>query len=1038
MKQNWKKKCSVTGLTLLLMVLFSSFTINDLHAQQRIAGTVKDTNGMPLPGVNVIQKGTSNGTVTDFDGNFDLSLDSGTNTLVFSFVGYLTTEVEIDSQTQISVTLEEDAEALDEVVVMGYGTQKKSKITGAVDFVNAEELEDAVFNSVDQMLQGRAAGVQITTASGEPGAAPRVRIRGNTSINADSNPLWVVDGIPLTTVPNFSPQEIESFEVLKDAASTAIYGARGAAGVILVKTKRGKVGTGMQIQGSALETITSFGGGYDVLSGNDYATYRNEIATFKGAGLPFPNGADSENLQSIDWVDQIFRSGLREQYNLSAIGGGEDISYFVSSNYLGEDGILVNSDFERVSFRANVDFKGFKDKLQVNVSTNITRSENNGGIIGGGRSRNGSGGSYLNALLAEPLVPSLDFVGSSSTGQIFANPYFDVTRDYRNRVLTDVLATIQTSYKIFDNLTFINSISTNLRYNNDNRFAPSEVARATLNNGLSSLTSERNDDLVLTNYLRYEDIFSEKHQLNVLGGVEYSKFNFFQQQSNGAGLILTDLGVNDVSFADNQTINSSRTQSILQSGFLRAEYSFDDKYLVNGTVRADGSSVFAENNKWGYFPSFGVSWKAINEPFLDTQDIFSDLRLRASWGQVGVQAIPPYNSLSVFGSVFPGGNTPSVFSGVGNTINPGLRPLRLANPNLRWETTETINIGVDAGLLKNRVELSADFYVKKSRDLLQTIAIPAQTGFSQALVNLGEIENRGLEISLTVRPVAADNFSWTSAANGTFNKSEVIDLGTNPRIISGGTHLFQPGEEFGVFFGRRNAGLIQQSDFDTNGDPTFATFGLDNALGQIRYQDLDGDGTIGNPNSITNFDADETVIGNPNPDFIFGWNNDFRYKNFTLNMFIQGSIGNDIMNQTGALLHSGNAADGLDAINNQSVSYFNNRFIPGVNEHNDPRYPRSGSTTVPYAPLRGIVSDVWIEDGSYARLKNVSLRYHLPIESVSLEVFVTGTNLLTLTNYSGADPEVSQNVESASLRPGIDLSPYPLTKQYSLGLNINF
>ena len=1028
MKNNYERKLKKT-LSLCIMI----FSLGVFAQGNVVKGTVTSDDGVPLPGVNVLQKTTGNGAVTDFDGNYEIKMIQGNQTLVFSYIGFKTVERSATASS-LNIVLETDSAALDEVVIVGYGSQKKSKITGAVEVVNAEELDDAVFNSVDQMLQGRAAGVQITSASGEPGAAPRIRIRGNTSINANSNPLWVVDGIPLSTAPNFSPQEIESFEVLKDAASTAIYGARGAAGVILVKTKRGKEGTIMQIQGSALTTITNFGGGYDVLSGNDYATYRNEIATFLGTGQPFPNGADPANLQDIDWTDQIFRSGLRQEYNLSASGGGENIGYFVSTNYLGEDGILVNSDFERVALRANIDFRGFNDKLQVNVSTNITRSENNGGIIGSGGFRNGTGGSYLNSLLAEPIVPSLDFTGSSSTGQIFANPYIDVTKDFRNRVLTNTLATIQTSYKIFDNLTFINSISANLRYNNDNRFAPREVARAAQPGGVSSLTSQRFEDLVVTNYLRYEDNFSEKHQLSVLGGVEYSKFNFFQQGANGAGLSLTDLGVNDVSFADNQTISSLSTQSILQSGFLRAEYSFDDKYLINGTVRADGSSVFAENNKWGYFPSLGVSWKAINEPFLETQDIFSDLRLRASWGQVGVQAISPYNSLSVFGSTIGG----PVFSGIGNTVTPGLRPLRLANPNLQWETTESLNIGVDATLFNNKVDLSADFYVKKSSDLLQTIAIPAETGFAEALVNLGEIENKGFEISLTIRPVTTDDFSWTSSANGTFNKSKVINLGTNPRIIANSTHLFQPGEEFGVFFGRKNDGLIQESDFDTSGATTFPTLGPDNALGQNKYQDLDGDGTIGNPDPITNFDADETVIGNPNPDFIFGWNNDFKYKNLTLNVFVQGSIGNDIMNISGALLHSGNAADGLDAINNQSVGYFNNRFIPGVNEHNDPRYPRSGSTTVPYAPLRGIVSDVWIEDGSYVRLKNITLRYLLPIKSVSVEAFVTGTNLLTLTNYSGADPEVSQNVGNANLRQGIDVSPYPLTKQFSLGVNINF
>lgn len=1026
-----------TNENVLKRMLFYCFLILSfgIYAQNGvISGKVTDAQGVPLPGANVVQKGTSNGVVADFDGNYEITLVEGSQILIYSYVGYQKKEESVNGRKTINETLEEDSQALDEVVVVGYGSQKESKITGAVEVVGAEELEDAVFNTVDQMLQGRAAGVQITAASGEPGAAPRIRIRGNTSLNANSNPLWVVDGVPLSTAPNFSPQEIESFEVLKDAASTAIYGARGAAGVILVKTKRGREGTKMQIQGSALTTMTSLGGGYDVLSGDDYATYRNEIATLRQVALPFPNGADPDNLLNVNWVDQIFRTGLRQEYNLSATGGAENVSYFVTGNYLGEDGVLLNTDFERISFRGNLDFKGFNDKLQVNVSTNITRSENNGGIVGNGSFRGGVGGAYFNALKAEPLVPSLDFSGSNSTGLIFANPLIDATKDFRNRINTNVLASIQTSYKIFDSLTFINSISTNLRYNNDNRFAPSEVARARLENGRLDLTSARWEDLVVTNYLRYENTFSEKHQLSVLGGVEYSKFNFFMQESDGTDLSLTDLGVDNVSFANTQNIGSTRTQSILQSGFVRAEYSFDEKYLINGTIRADGSSVFAENNKWGYFPSFGVAWKAINESFFDEQNTFSDLRLRASWGQVGVQAISPYNSLSSFGSSVGG----PVLSAVGNRRTSGIRPVRLPNPNLKWETTETLNFGVDAGFFNNRVDLSADFYVKKSTDLLQTIAIPSQTGFTNALVNVGDIENRGLEISLTVRPVITDNFSWTSAFNGTFNKSEVIDLGTNPRIIAGGTHLYKPGEEFGVFFGRKNAGLIQQSDFDTDGNPTFPTIGPDNSLGHIKYQDLDGNGTIGNPDSETNFDADETIIGNPNPDFIFGWNNDFSYKNLTLNVFIQGSVGNDIMNQTAGLLHSGNASYDLDALNNQTVDYFNNRFIPGVNEHNDPRYPRSGTNGVPFDALRGVVSDVWIEDGSYVRLKNITLRYRIPFKNISLETFVTGTNLLTITNYSGIDPDVSQNVVGGGLRQGIDLSPYPLSKQYSIGVNINF
>ena len=504
-----------------------------------------------------------------------------------------------------------------------------------------------------------------------------------------------------------------------------------------------------------------------------------------------------------------------------------------------------------------------------------------------------------------------------------------------------------------------------------------------------------------------------------------------------------EFGPDNIGVASTQRVTSSRILSTLNSFFARANYVFDNKYLFNATFRADGSSRFATNNKWGYFPSFGAAYVISNEDFFDSESI-DNLKIRTSWGQVGSQAITPYSSLLTFGTDFrtldstaPNG---LIQSGVGNQVNFGISPTRVNNDDLRWETTTSFNFGLDASLFNNKVSFTADFYKKNTTDLLQTIIIPPQTGFSSALVNLGEIENQGFEFLINSDIIDKDNFSWSNSFNITFNRSRVIDLG-NRDFVPGArvlptepsqpyVNIFVPGNDFGAFYGLVTQGLYQTADANPDGTTNLATLQGFFQPGWPRYNDLDDDGTI---TRTVSFGEDKTLIGNPNPDFIFGWNHDFVYKDFSLNLFFQGSVGNDIANLTNFSLGSGTGAHNGA---NQLVDYYNNRWTES-NQHNDARYPRPGSG------LNVLFSDAFVEDGTYLRLKNISLRYNLPVDNFQFlsaaEIYLTGTNIFTITNYSGLDPDVNTGIGFAGqLAPGVDAGGFPATSQYLVGLTLNF
>ncbi|GAA4281302.1 SusC/RagA family TonB-linked outer membrane protein [Gaetbulibacter aestuarii] len=988
---------------------------------EKVKGTVKSSDGSPLPGVTIIQKGTNNGTTTDFDGNFEIVLTSGAKVLVFSYVGFSKLEKPVTGGATVNVVMKEDTQSLDEVVVVGYGSQKKTDITGSVSSVSGKELEKAVYNTVDQLLQGRSSGVVVTSASGEPGSNASIRIRGNNSISGNNAPLYVVDGIPINGTPAFNPTEISNIEILKDASATSIYGSRGSNGVIMITTKKGQIGK-TKIEVNFNSSISNITKKIDMLNGVQYAEYRNEANELLNNPLPFPNPSQYAG-QGFNWQDEILRTGVRTDATVNVSGGSDNFRYFVSTNFLDDQGIIIDSRYNRGTVRANLSAEALDDKLKIDFGISMASSKGNQ-AVSATRGFPSSLGPVTNALLSEPLVPSRDYSGLTNEGYQFYNPYLEVTQKEHRNFQTNFLFNTKVDYAITKNLSYTLNAGVNLRNNLTEIFYPSTVGPGINTVGIATSGAGRAYDYTVSNYFNYENIFGKNHKVSLTAGLEYSEFNNYSFSTNVSNFEVETLGLDNVGVGTSlNAINSGRSLSVLQSGFLRGQYNFKDKYLLTATVRADGSSRFAKNEKWGYFPSAAVGWRLSKENFLKDSELISNLKLRASYGEVGSQSIAPYQSLARYGTTqYPVGNSPSL----------GYYPASVENPNLKWETTQQTNFGIDLGLLHNRITFSADYYKKTTRDLLQSIRLPAQSGFGAALVNFGSIENKGFEFNLSALAIEKKNFVWNSSFNISFNKNKVLELGGDEEIFGpgiganfiGGANIYKPGEEFGLFWGYIATGLIQQSDLDeaaASGTPLPAR-NNDRQLGHWKLQDRDGNGVING--------EDKTVIGNPNPDYVFGWNNDFTIKNFSINMFIQGSVGNDILNCLRTITNIGFLNN--ESYKNQTVDWYNNRWTP-ENPHNNILYP-SINTPSPDA------GNYMIEDGSYLRLKSLSIRYNIPSNNLgfsSIQVYVTGTNLLTITNYSGYDPEVS-SLGANTLAPGVDLGVYPRQQSYTLGINLKF
>jgi len=993
--------------------------VPEIIIQQSVSGTVTDENGQPLPGANIIEKGTTNGTQADFDGNYFLTLETEDAVLVFSYIGFKKQERTIGQATTISVQMAADSQGLDEVVVVGYGSVRKSDLTGSVAVISEEDIQSMPITTVDQALQGRAAGVQVTQADAAPGGAVSIRIRGGSSINNSNEPLYVVDGFPTTDISNLNPSDISSIQILKDASATAIYGARGANGVVIIGTLSGKAGQS-SLEVTHFTGVQTIANKIDVLNGQQFAELANEAFIQDGRDVPFENPAALG--EGTDWQDAIYRTALMSNTQIAFRKGTESTRYAVTGNYFSQDGIVITSKFQRVSARFNLE-SDINDKLTFGNNISFTHITNNEVLVNdGGR---GGAGVVHNALTVTPDLPIFDengdyFINSAQIGPGFRrdNPVALAENTTNETSTTRFLGNAFLSYALADGLTAKISVGADITSEKLNRYIGSQTFRGFFERGIARVQTRNTTNILNENTLNYKKELG-KDNLDVLVGLTFQRENFEQLRASGNGFPNDILKFNDLSVAE--VLDPSQTDAgewALASYLGRINYSLQDKFLFTLTGRIDGSSRFGADSKYGFFPSGAVAWKLSNEKFIQNLDVFDQFKFRASYGVTGFQEIGLYRSLSRLGI--------SEYA-INDQRAVGISPIRIPNPDLKWERTGQFNIGLDLGFLDNRLRFTLDYYRKETQDLLLDLPVPYTSGFAISTQNIGSTENKGFDIAVSANVINTNNFNWNIDANYSRNRNEVLNLGGLQEFFgpnSGSNGFYNPpgspailvreGEPVNSFFGYVADGLFRTQDDIDNG-PTHRFM----ELGDLRFKDIDGDGGI-TPD-------DRAIIGNAQPDFIFGFNNSFNYKDFDLGIFIQGVIGNDILNAY--RLYELTSLRGV----HNNLAEVVDRYTP---DNIDARYPK--------ADRRGqeqFVSSLGIEDGSFIRLRNISLGYNLPVNNISTikkaRIYISGQNLLTITNYTGYDPEVNSFGRS-SINQGIDYGAYPRAKTVTLGVNLNF
>ena len=1004
---------------LFFFLILTTFASNAVHAQDiTISGTVTDlTTSEPLPGVNVIIQNTSTGTVTDINGTYQLSVPNGDVTLVFSSVGFATEEVAVQNRSVIDLQLMQDIQSLSELVVIGYGVQKKSDLTGAVSSVKAEELTAYPAQGTVQALQGRAAGVNIQSNNGAPGASLKIRVRGATSINASSDPIFVVDGFVGAEMP--PPQDVASIEILKDASATAIYGSRGANGVIMVTTKRGKTGE-TQINLNTSYSLQNEINRLDLLNAQQFSDYIQEARP------------DMELLDgNTDWQDEIFRTGAIQNYQLSISGGSENVKYYVSGSYFDQKGVVLNSSYDRFSLTSNIDIHA-SEKLDIGLNLFAQRNTTDGV-----RTQEVSGGSSAGVIAAtfkfEPDQNIYNPDGSFTVARLndpMDNPYAIATQLQDETVVDLFQANIYAEYEIFDGLNFRTTFGATTNNRRRGTFTPATLREGrNAGGGDARVDGEKETLLLNENYLTYNKAFADIHELTVMGGYSFQSSSFERWGGRSQSFITDAVSFWDLgSGANVQNPNSGLTEWEIASYYGRLNYSLLDRYLLTFNARYDGASNFSKNHKWAFFPSGAVAWNMKNEQFMDEIDVVSFWKWRVSYGLTGNQAIQPYQTLARFSSVF---------SVIGGEVVNGARPTQVANESLTWETTAQLDIGVDLGFFNDRINLTVDYYRKLTSDLLFSVQLPQYSGYSSQLRNIGEVENKGWEAMISTRNLTGE-FQWNTNFNISFNRNKILTLpdgndqlyGSGPghMVGLGTSQILREGEVMGAFYGYIYDGVYQE------GDEFLPGGGFEQTPGGEKFRDINGRDSEGNltgePDGTLNSD-DRTIIGNPHPDFTFGFSNDFTWKNFDLNVFIQGSQGNDLLSYTLMEL------DLMSGINNATTDALN-RWTP-ENTNTDIPKATTGRTRR--------VSTRWIYDGSYFRPKNIALGYNLPagiLERLNLEklrIYVSAQNVFTITDYPGYDPEVNYRSGSgadSNRNLGLDYGSYPNAKSYTVGLNIGF
>jgi len=986
-----------------------------------------------IPGITVLEKGSTNGAITDPDGNYSITVKARTGILVFSFVGMKTVEVDYSGMSIVNVEMEEEAIGLEEVVAIGYGTMKKSDLTGSVGSVKVDEMMKTPVTSFDQSLQGRVAGVQITQLSAQPGGSTLFRIRGGSSIYAGNQPLYVIDGMMINSDDNMSwisaptinalsalnPNDIESIEVLKDASATSIFGAKGANGVILITTKRGKAGTD-RITFESYYGIQEVAKRIEVMNATQFAILYDEA----GSNAAIDNGSDyvplypdPESLgEGTDWQDEIYRIAPTQNYSLSASGGSEKTQYAISGNYFRQDGVIVGSDFSRYSFRTNLDHQASK-RLKVGTSFTLNRTRAN--TVGSSTQAGFFPGVVNTALTFSPAISVFDSTGQYTLKDPNADAWLDnpvaVTREVSSIDQTfKFIGNAYANYTILKGLDFKVTLGYDQYTNEQDYYDPSFIYSGSFNGGQARFAYTSMYTLLNENTLSYNRNFADKHQVNALLGFTYQKRDSRTFIDIASGFPNDRLEYYGIATAENlPDIYTGFGEEAIVSYLARVNYSYDSKYMFTLSNRVDGSSKFGPNNKFANFPSLALAWRVSSEPFMENLSSLYNFKLRASIGTSGNDKIPSYLYIpSLTNTVYYFNNYGPVTGFVQNVIG---------NDDLRWESTRQLDIGTDISFYKGRLSFVADYYNKFTYDMLYYAEVPNTSGFNTALINVGSMVNNGLEF--TMNTVNFDGpFSWNTDMSLSFNKSRIVDLNNNDATyISDDTYklkigywsIIQEGEELGSFYG-----LVSDGIWQTDEAETAALYGAQ--PGDFKYVDQNTDYKI---------DAeDRKIIGHAQPDFFWSLNNTLSYMNFELTIYIQGVYGNQILNSNRFELESGNG------LSNASIA-----MLDRWTETNPSNvYPRA-NRNADYLQM----SDRYLEDGSYARLQLLSLGYRLPtviatkMKIKGCKVYVSAKNLYTLTSYTGFDPEVGR-FGSSNIRQGYDLGGYPSAKTYLLGLTIDF
>ena len=979
--------------------------------QQRITGTVSDAaTGESLPGVNIKIEGTTSGTVTDNNGRYTIDVPSSNAVLIFSYVGYNSERVETSGRSEIDLLLVPSIQSLEEVVVIGYGTVRKSDLTGSVASVSSKSFENQPVTNMTSALQGRAAGVVINNMSGAPGGQTRIRIRGANSITGGNNPLYVVDGMQLGSfnLNDLNPADVENIEILKDASATAIYGSRGANGVILITTKKGKT------EKPKIDFIANFGISkrsykYDLLDPVSYARMVNVVT---------PNAYSDTYIQELengggtDWQDEVFRQGKSQDYQLSFSGTTPRSSYYISGRYEDAKYIVINSNYKKYSFHTNLE-SHLTNKITLSAAAFLNRSEGfNNQVTGSLR------GGVLQTLWygpAEKLREDDGTYGGDPYGALGPNPVGNLLYAHQRNIRNNALLNTKLSYKIFEflSLDIIAGLDANLSEGNGLNIPP----YAPYGNLSANRRYDNSMGLQNSNILTFHKLLGTMHDLTVTGVFEQSKSRYDYSTLSGSGSPFTDkLEYYALGTMVDKGIGSGYSESALRSYIGRVQYVLNEKYLVTASYRADGSSKFP-NNKWGYFPSFSMGWRLSEESFIKDLNLFSNLKLRGGFGVTGNQGVGAFATIpQMSNGNYAYGTSAGTYSEVSNSIG---------DPNLRWEQTAQTDIGIDLGFFKNRLNISADYFNKQTNDLLLRVPIPAYWGGGTKLSNVGSVENKGIELSISGTPVDNKNFSWNASFNFASYKNKVIDLGGDAEFLNSN---IQPvtgngivnnellrniiGQSMGTFWGNQFLGIYQESEA-----AEAALYGR--FPGDSKYLDLNNDYKIDG--------TDKVIMGHSLPKYTWGFDNILRFKNFEINLFIIGVNGNSIFNMDYAL-----AAMRIGDSRTITMA----EVTPWTPENKSNKWPSLTSSTNKEIPA----SSKWIQDGSFIRVKNLSLSYRVPssvIKGAPLRLGISAQNLLTFTDYIGYDPEAQSGGED-DINQGLVSGAYPSARVFTFTLQLNF